>query len=160
MSKRGDSQKGSRVEREFCDRLKDMGFVFDRAERSTRQVPAPPYQPCHTCHRMPTFTMSKKHDTFGMFDILAKHKDFKQFTFYFQIACNKWKGPADRQAMEEFPAGPNDIIAMVRKDDYQPFKIKLLTPGAVSKTGPWVEYTMYAFFNDQPFMKDEDALVE
>ena len=135
-SKRSNAlKKGYRIEKEFQKELDELGFLTDRAERSMRIIPQKFSHPCLTCHKMPTFMITKKHDTFGCFDILAKHKTNRKWTFYFQIAANRWKSGEDKKLIEQFPAAPEDIIAMVRKDDYKPYRIKLW----FYDIGEWIE---------------------
>jgi hypothetical protein len=126
VSKKGDKKKGDRIEKDFMSRLENMGFVCDRAERSIRIIPVFSQAPCVTCHRRPTWTITKKHDTFGCFDIIAKHRKFKDYTYYFQIAANRWKYGDDRKNMEDFPAGNYDYVYMVRKMDRKPYELKKL----------------------------------
>lgn len=153
MSRKGSLAKGNRIEKEFCVKLTEMGYIFDRAERSLRSIPAHmPPQFCGHCKKMATFTISKKHDTWGLFDVMAKHPGWADYTFYFQIAT-QWKSGADRRAIEAFPRGEKDVVCMVRKQDRQPFEIKRLgESGFMDGIDAWVEMSMEELFIHKKFL--------
>ena len=136
-------KKGYRIEKEFCNLLQlRYGFVTDRAERSMRFIPvSKPPKFCPTCKKMISFPITKKHDTFGCFDIIAKHPDYRDYTFYFQVMSNQWKGPAERKLMQDFPAGDNDLVVQVRKRDRMPWEYRLLI------NGEWVNYEEQMLFS-------------
>jgi len=144
MNRKGSLQKGNRIERDFMEKLKAMGYVCDRAERSMRMIPDFKRPSCPTCHRHFTFTMSKKHDTFGCFDIIAKNTAAKEFTFYFQVAT-RWKYGEDKENMQNFPAGDLDIVCMVRKEDRKPYEVRWW------HNREWREMSCREFFEVKPY---------
>ena len=136
-------KKGYEAERNVCKKLQERGFIFDRAERSMRVIPQFNKPPCPTCHRYLTFTITKKHDTFERFDIVAKYPPGPDFTYYFQVTVNYWKYGKDRIKIEEFPAGELDVVCMVRKMDRYPFEIKIWD----SREKKWREDSFENFLN-------------
>lgn len=156
--------KGVKVEKAFCEGIKRRGFVVDKAERSLRDLPIHrPPQFCGQCHKMIAFRISAKHDTFGMFDVIAKHKEFADYTFYFQIKKNRWTSGKDRIAIEDFPRGNYDVICMVRKMDRKPFDLRVLSEKLVSQEGVhhmekvWIEHDAADFLDKRKFMDPSSA---
>lgn len=150
MSKKGDRKKGHRVENAFCEILEKNGFVFDKALPNQRALPNFKAPPCPKCFRRPTWTISKKHDHFGTFDVMAKHPEFPDYTLWVQIASNAWKSGKDRIAMEKFVSGTYDAILSVRKRDRMPFEVRLLRKSV--RALEWVEFGVDEFFRKRPFL--------
>lgn len=146
-SRKSALKRGLETEKKFYNGLVKRGFVADQAKRSLRDLPIHrPPQFCGTCHKMIAFRISAKHDTFGMFDIIAKHHEFADYTFYFQVKMGEWASGQKRIDLENFPRGQYDVICMVRKMPRLQFQIRWLDP--FCKTIQWVEHHDAADFID------------
>lgn len=152
-------KRGIECENDFRKGLERRGYIVDKAERSLRDIPKhKPAQFCPTCHKMDAFRISKKHDTFGMFDMTAKHKEFPDYTFYFQVKKGRWVSGAERRAIEAFPRGQFDVICMVRKMDRTPFELKYLGESSFVEGEPaWIEYDAADFIDQKKFIKKQEA---
>lgn len=98
------AEKGRRIERKFEVKLKNLGYVTQRAVRSR----------------------FNRNDIWGCFDVMAKHPSAPDKTLYFQISTN-WKFGVSRIEIERFPRGIYDMVYMVRLQKGKDFEYKHLT---------------------------------
>lgn len=165
-------RKGYQIEKNFCERLQQEGYITDRAERSMRLIPNFKIPPCPRCKRAWSFPITKKHDTFGLFDVVAKHPDFPLYTLYMQVAT-RWKDKAWREGYVDekgkfhhgahtFPASKYDIVCQVRKEDRKPFEVRMLTSKLTSSNGvhriekSWAEFSLEEFLLMKKFIPEEN----
>lgn len=96
--------KGTRLEREFENKLKAAGHVTHRAIKSK----------------------FNRNDIWGCFDVMSKHPKAPDKTWYFQVST-RWKFGKDRIEIESFPKGIYDEVYMVRRKDNKDFEYMHLT---------------------------------
>lgn len=96
--------KGNRIEREFDQWVKSLGYITNRAIRS----------------------QFNRNDIWGCFDVMAKHPKAPDKTLYFQIST-QWKYGKARIEIESFPRGLFDMVFMVRRKDRGSFEFRHLT---------------------------------
>lgn len=109
------TSKGNRIEHELEVWLQEQGYLVHRAVRKAVWIGK-------------GRVISKPVDIFGLFDLVAKHPKFPDYTFYFQIST-EWKSGADRAALELFPQGKFDRVFMVRRQDRQSREYKYFHGG-------------------------------